>query len=546
MQKFWKISIKSPKEIVLSLVTGILLGISFPPISASVFLFIALIPYLFVVQKRNGLAEINRITYLTMFVFGLITIYWVGSWTKEADPFLMISGVALLFFNPILFLIPSTLYYLAAKNFGKKTAIFFFPAFWVFYEYIYSVTDLKFPWLSLGNGLVSFNTFIQISDTIGVYGLSLLVLYINVFLYLIIVDYFELRKIRLLKLVVTITLVLFPIIYGFKKNNEKPNNFEKIKFGIIQPNLNPWNKWQEGNLDNLLDIYFDLSDKAINQGAKILVWPETALPVYLTMGSYENELQRIKNFLRIRNVFLLTGMPDATIYYDKKNAPEEAKPLQDTTSVYTSYNSIFLINPNNNVIQKYGKQKLVPFGEKVPFVEYIPFLGDIIKWNVGISSWNTGKDTTVFKLKLPNIKDTVNIGGIICIESIYSDYVAQFADKGAEILVIVTNDSWYGNSSGPYQHKEYSKLRAVENRKFVVRSANGGISCVIDPSGNSIVESKMFTREYLVADVGISKTKTFYAKHPLIIPFLSVLIVITFILLFLFIKLFKRKNEKLY
>jgi len=212
MQKFWILNIKSRKEILLSILTGLFLGVSFPPISASVFLFVALIPYLFVIQNRNGLAEINRITYLTMFVFGLITIYWVGSWTKEADPFLMISGIALLFFNPILFLIPSTLYYLVAKNFGKKISVYLFPIFWVFYEYIYSVTDLKFPWLTLGNGLVSLNTFIQISDTIGVYGLSLVVLYINVLIYLTIVDYFELRKVRIVKLVLTLTLVVFPLI----------------------------------------------------------------------------------------------------------------------------------------------------------------------------------------------------------------------------------------------------------------------------------------------------------------------------------------------
>ena len=542
MQKFWILNIKSRKEILLSILTGLFLGVSFPPISVSVFLFVALIPYLFVIQNRNGLAEINRITYLTMFVFGLITIYWVGSWTKEADPFLMISGIALLFFNPILFLIPSTLYYLAAKNFGKKISIYLFPIFWVFYEYIYSVTDLKFPWLTLGNGLVSLNTFIQISDTIGVYGLSLVVLYINVLLYLTIVDYFELRKVRIVKLVLTLTLVVFPLIYGSIKKSEYKPSLEKIRFGIIQPNLNPWNKWQEGNLNNLLDIYFDLSDKAIDQGAKILVWPETALPVYLTMGSYENELQRIKNYLRIRNVFLLTGMPDATIFYDKINAPAEAKPLQDTTSVYTSYNSIFLMNPYNNVIQKYGKQKLVPFGEKVPFVEYIPFLGDVIKWNVGISSWNTGKDTTVFKLKFSNIKDSVRIGGVICIESIYSDYVAQFADKGAEILVIVTNDSWYGNSSGPYQHKEYAELRAVENRKFVVRSANGGISCVIDPSGKTLAQTKMFTRKYLVADVGFSSAKTFYSKNPMIIPLFSAAFVAIVILIILLRKFIVRKK----
>ena len=177
------------KELLLGLVSGVLLGLSFPPIPLSYLLFTAMVPYLIVLEKRNTLAEINRFTYFTIFFFNLITLYWVGSWTKDADPFLMIAGSVLMFFNPIVFLIPSTLYYFAKKYFSKQYAIYLLPWFWLFYEYIYSITDFKFPWLSLSNGLPYLTSYIQISDIIGSYGLTVLIIYANIFAYKLFFDY---------------------------------------------------------------------------------------------------------------------------------------------------------------------------------------------------------------------------------------------------------------------------------------------------------------------------------------------------------------------
>jgi len=216
--------------------------------------------------------------------------------------------------------------------------------------------------------------------------------------------------------------------------------------------------------------------------------------------------------------------------------------------LYTSYNSILLFNPNSKEVQKYGKMKLVPFGEKVPLVESLPFLGDWIKWNVGISSWNTGRDTTIFQAisMLEKNKSMVKIGGIICIESIYPIFTSVFVKKGAEFIVVVTNDSWYGDTSGPYQHKEMSVIRAVENKRSVVRAANGGISCLIDPLGKTIKETKMYTKTTLVVDVPLNSELTFYTKHPWLIPVFASAISILIILISLFIKTKQKFNRKIY
>ncbi|MFZ1290170.1 MAG: apolipoprotein N-acyltransferase [Melioribacteraceae bacterium] len=509
------------KEIILGLFCGILLGLSFPPIPLTYLIFTGLVPYFIVIEKRNSLAEINRFTYFTAFIFNIITLYWVGSWTKDADTFLMIAGSVLMFFNPIVFLIPSTLYYFAKKYFNKNIALFLLPWFWLFYEYIYSITDFKFPWISLSNALPYITSYIQIADIIGSYGLTVLIIYTNIFAYKLYLDFRNQQKCNCKFAVLFLLFLLIPILYGLVKINNYEESNTKIKIGLIQPNLNPNKKWEVGNLNEQIDLYLNLSSEAISQNAELIIWPETALPVYLMTEQYKNESERIQNFVEMTNVPILSGMPHANFFTDSSMAPEDAKPIKNSKYFYTSYNSILFFTPNEKV-EQYGKIKLVPFGEKVPLVEEFPILGKWIKWNVGISSWNTGRDTLVFHSKIKS--DSVKIGGVVCIESIYPDFISSFVKKGAQFISVVTNDSWYGNSSGPYQHKEISVLRAVENRRTVVRAANGGISCIINPLGETISKTEMFTKKVLVGDVELNTEKTFFTNYPLLFPYLSIFI----------------------
>jgi apolipoprotein N-acyltransferase len=508
------------KERLLLILSGILFGISFPPFPFpfTLFIFISFVPYFFVITKRRTLLSVNSASYLTFFTLSLITIYWVGSWQSKADPFLMLSGVVLLFFYPCVLLINSTLYYLSRKVFPKDISLYLFPFFWITGEYLLTLTDLKFPWLTIGHGLAKFTSFIQIADITGAFGLSFIVLWINIFIYKGIKSFKENTKAGLIYLSVATSIFLVVIIYGFIKINNPVEDVKKIRVGIIQPNIDPWNKWELGGLDNILKNYFDLSQKCVDKGAKIILWPETALPVYLFSGIYENEVDSIYSFLKKNNVSLLTGMPDFRIY--DKNPPRSAKYSDTGKYFYATYNAILLLQPNDFNVQRYGKMQLVPLGEHTPFVDQLPFLGDLLKWGVGISGWNVGQDTTVFKF-VPQKNDTIRVGGLVCYESVFPTFPTYFVDRGAEFLAVLTNDSWYGKLSGPYQHEEFSKLRAVENRKSVVRCANGGVSCLINKYGVIEVETEMFTRTYLVVDVPLNKEKTFYTKNPLLIPVFS-------------------------
>jgi apolipoprotein N-acyltransferase len=510
------------KERLLLVASGILMGISFPPFPfpCQILMFIGLVPYFLVVEKRDRLIDLNRASYIMGFVFSLITLYWVGSWQKEADTFLMISGGLLIFINPVFFMIPTTLLYFSRNLFPKGIAIYLFPLFWITYEYLYMITDLSFPWLTLGSGLSHFNIFIQIGDIVGAVGLSMIVIYINILITKAIQTKSIFPKSFRINIGLAAGIFLLVIVYGVYRLSTFKISDKKVKVGLIQPNLDPWGKWSNIDLHDLTSIYFDLSSQAVNQGAKVIFWPETALPVYLREGGYNDVLDSIYSFLDKNNVSLITGMPDLIYYKSGEKMPEDVKYSKPGNYYYSTYNAVLLFSPNRREIERYGKSKLVPFGERVPFVDQLPFLRDFIKWSVGISDWNVGRDTTVFKVPLVN-KDTLKINSLVCYESIYPYYIERFINKGADLISVVTNDSWYGNSSGPYQHKEMAVLRAIENRKTVVRAANGGISCIIDPLGRTLTESKLFTKTQITGDVFIQENETFFSKYPLILPMIS-------------------------
>jgi len=509
------------KDRLLLILSGVVLGISFTPFPFpfTLLIFVGLIPYFIVVKKRTSLASISKATFLFSFFFSITTIYWVGSWSADADPYLMLAGAALLFAYPCVMLIPSTLFYLARKVFPKFDALWLFPIFWVTLEYLLTLTDLRFPWVLLGHGLAKFNFFIQGSDITGTNGLSLAVAYINVLLYK---SFFEKKleeNFRLKPAMIAVSIFLCLLIYGVYKVSSFNISERKVTVGIVQPDLNPWDKWETGNLGQLTNQYLDLSQQCVDEGAEIILWPETALPVYAFGGTYRIVEDSIFSFLDRNKVSLLTGMPDIIYYYDQNNIPEDAKFSEQGNYYYRTYNAVIGLNPGTKEIQRYGKMKLVPLGEKVPFADQFAFLGDIFKWGVGITGWNIGKDTTVFKIYNDKL-DTIKVGGLVCYESVDPVFVTAFVQKGAEMITVVTNDSWYGKSSGPYQHKDFAMLRAVENRRSVVRCANGGVSCIINAKGEILAETELYTKTTLVGKVPLQTEKTFYSENPLIIPVL--------------------------
>ncbi len=539
-----KIEVKSDliKNLTLALLSSILLSLSFPPFKTGFFAYFGLVPILIFINRVKNYLELLRYTYLSMLLFHSFTLFWIGGWTSKTDPFMMIGSVALILVHPVFYWIPFIIFYFIKKHLGGKTALFVFPFLWNALEYLRSIDETAFPWLTLGNTQSYYLPIIQITSIIGVYGLSFLIVLFNVLLYTAYKNFrYESFRFTLNKLAIIVIILVSLFIYGKVNLNDAIYDGKKIRIGVVQPDFDPWEKWED-EVNPQLDVYLKLSDSAAQKGAELIVWPESALPVYLLSGNYPDEVRQIKSFCREKNVAIVTGLPLVHFHFSKENAKKDSKISRDSSYYYDTYNGVVLFLPDSDLIQEYGKMNLVPFAERAPYLRYLPFLGDLIKWSVGISNWSVWDSQTVFNYKVRD-GDTAKFSAVVCYESIFPSFNAEFVKLGAQFLIVVTNDSWYGKLAGPYQHKQYAVFRAVENRRWIVRSANGGISCIIDPYGKTIYETNLFERTYFVGDVYLNNDLTYYVQYRDIICYASLILSGLFLLMSLFKKFGVKKDE---
>ena len=534
------------ERFLLAFVSGVLLSLSFPPLKTGFFATIGFVPLLFLIDRLENYKQLFRYSYIAFFFFNLFTLYWVGGWSKEADPFLMVGCVLLILVHPILFFLPMWFYMFIKKNYGGKLHLFIFPFAFTLFEYFRSTTELAFPWLTIGNTQTYFLEKIQFIEFTGIYGLSFLILTVNVIFYLALKEIFReknfLSKSALRYFIVGVLIYIVPDVYGvYVLKSSDEDSFKEMKVGLIQPDINPWLKW-EGTLAEQLELYMGMTKDLIHRepDVELVVYPETAITYYFLLSPYRYHFNWFKSQIDSLNVAILTGFPDARFYDDPSQAPPSSHIIKDTGQRYDAYNAMGLFLPGSDKIQKYAKMILVPFGERLPYADVFHFLIEPLQWGVGISNWAKGKDTTVFEMKRRN-GEIVKFSGGVCYESIYPSLIREFVKRGAQFLVVITNDSWYGNTSGPYQHFQYSILRAVENRRSIVRCANGGISGFIDPYGRVQRKTRFHEKTQMADVIRLNDEKTFYTKYGDIIVHISGFAVVLAFLFTMF-KKFKTKR----
>lgn len=534
------------ERFLLAFVSGVLLSLSFPPLKTGFFATVGFVPLLFLIDRLENYKQLFRYSYIAFFFFNLFTLYWVGGWSKEADPFLMVGCVLLILVHPILFFLPMWFYMFIKKNYGGKLHLFIFPFAFTLFEYFRSTTELAFPWLTIGNTQTYFLEKIQFIEFTGIYGLSFLILTVNVIFYLALKEIFReknfLSKSALRYFIVGVLIYIVPDVYGvYVLKSSDEDSFNEMKVGLIQPDINPWLKW-EGTLAEQLELYMGMTKDLIRRepDVELVVYPETAITYYFLLSPYRYHFNWFKSQIDSLNVAILTGFPDARFYDDPSQAPPSSHIIKDTGQRYDAYNAMGLFLPGSDKIQKYAKMILVPFGERLPYADVFHFLIEPLQWGVGISNWAKGKDTTVFEMKRRN-GEIVKFSGGVCYESIYPSLIREFVKRGAQFLVVITNDSWYGNTSGPYQHFQYSILRAVENRRSIVRCANGGISGFIDPYGRVQRKTRFHEKTQMADVIRLNDEKTFYTKYGDIIVHISGFAVVLAFLFTMF-KKFKTKR----
>jgi len=503
---------------LLAMLSGLMLGCSFPPIPLGILATLAFVPFFIVLESIEKYGDAFRISYLTFLVFNAIAIYWPGGFVLGKDWYMMTAGLLLLLAHPLFFCVPVLAWMFIRQRFGFKVSLLTFPFLWVSFEYLHSLSDLAFPWLTIGNTQSYTLSAIQFASYTGVYGISFWLLCLNL------IAYYLYAKLALGEWTPKSSqsiacVILFFLLYALPRvqgrsvleagSREEASDARRVRVALIQPNIDPFEKW-ESRADLQLATLQQMTSQIDRQNVDLVLWPETAIPFYILEQRNDYLLSQIKRQVDTLDVSLLTGMPDIVYYSPDEKIPNSSR-KSASGERYDSFNSSVLLQPYTAQVQKYSKILLVPFAERVPFSEELSFL-NAMEWNFGLGGWGVGKDTAVFVCHKRD-GSLIKFSNLICFESVYPGFVSQFVRKGAQFLTVITNDSWWGNTSGPYQHEQLTVLRAVENRRWIAVCGNGGISCIIDPFGHRVRSTEFDKRLTLVADLQLRNEMTFYSKH---------------------------------
>ncbi|MCK5145453.1 apolipoprotein N-acyltransferase [bacterium] len=465
---------------------AILLIFASPPFPTGIFAWIALVPIFFYLEKASPKDAFRKGLF-----FGLIwttgTVYWIA-WST------VVGFLGTLIIVPLY----SGLFFILAawiKKYLKNYVFWIIPFLWTGVEILSSWGLFAFPWNLLGYTQTFSLEFLQIANITGVFSVSFLVVVINVLFFLIAK---QLKKgLRPVALSVALLLIITANwLYGYRQMQQTSIQ-EHVNISLIQGNIDPQKKWTSSFKDSNFAIYHRLTAFAADSDPDLVVWPETAAPTYLAYRI--KYLRPIKKQLEEIGAPLLTGAPDYR-WIEK--------------GVVEKYNSALFIQHDRWNIQRYHKNNLVPFSERVPGVEHIPFLltvGNYFK--LGMGNFNKGESPVLFSFNLPRFETETRFSSFICYDSVFPSFVRDCVSMGAEFLVLITNDGWFGNTSGPYQHAKIAVLRAIENRIWIARCANTGISSFIDPMGRIHASTKLNTEAVLNSQVGLSKEKSFYTKN---------------------------------
>jgi len=515
----------SPRHrLALAILSGAMLGFAFPPSPFYSLAYVGLVPFFLLIEILDSTWRILRYSYLMMLVFHCITVYWTGGFTHGNDPWMMAAGGALLLIHPLFYWLPIVLFLIVRRRLGSFAGLLAFPFLWIAYEYSHSLSEFSFPWITLGNSQAYDLHRIQIAEYTSVYGLSFIIIAFNALAFVLVTNLATGRwRLRAPQTVVMFCLMVLAYVGPWLVGGFLSARYRKepvgptLKVGVVQPNIDPWEKWGQGYASKLdsyelqLAQYVRESKSLSSRGLDLIVWPETAIPLQILLPQYSSYWSALRASLDSIGIPVFTGLP-WTRFYDSASAPVTANRVRSYQIYYEDFNSAMLLVPRQPAGPIYKKMVLVPFAERIPYAETFRFLIEPLRWNVGIGSWGKGQDTVAFFLPLRR-GGSVTFAGMICYESVYPNFVRLFVERGAQFLVIITNDSWWGNTSGAYQHASYASFRAIENRRWIIRAANGGISGLVDPAGRVHYETALYSAAAFDGEIQASDELTFYASH---------------------------------
>lgn len=493
---------------LFSVLSGLLLVLSFP-YTGSLFplAFLALVPLLLaehaVYKQKLRPGKVFIHAYITFIIYNVGTTWWI--WNSSVGGAIM-AFVA----NSLLMSIIFFAYHLTKRNIGRNTGFVALFIYWLGFEHLNTFWELDYPWLNLGNIFASEPQIVQWYSITGVAGGSLWILLANFVLFRFTYAYLIQKKpidqvIKWLFQFVAITIIPIAVsLVMYYNYTEKGIDSEIV---VIQPNIDPYTEKFSGEVLPQINEICDLADSLATAKTEFVLAPETALP-YLFV---EDEVKRViyYHYLVERkakwpNAALLIGANTKKYYYNKRSVASMPNP--DGPGYEEYYNTAMLIDHLDRPFFLH-KSKLVLGVEKIPFVGFFPFLQ-----NFAIE--NGGTSVTLGAEFGPRIFETnkIKFAPVICYESIFGDFISKQCKKGAEFIAVITNDGWWGDTPGYKQHLAFSQLRAIENRRWVARSANTGTSAFINQRGDVVQKTAWWTRSALRQTIQRNREETIFMR----------------------------------
>lgn len=479
---------------IMAAASGLSLSGCFPDTEWSWLAWGCLAPFLYALGRASsGMAFRLGIVFGVSHYFTLL--YWIIPFLHQFAglPYLAAVPVHVLF-SLVLSLFPAGVSWLTARSrVGVVAGLCLFPFFWVASEYCRMYVLSGFPWELLGYSQFRRIEWIQSADIFGVYATSFLLAACNGAITLVVLavsrEPWQGAQARPSSAIAVCCLLgaLLGWNWGYGKSRLGGLGQQDIpmaRVGVVQGNVDQSIKWDVDRQEATLKKYLDLSRSLLKEKPDLIVWPETAAPFYFPLDPALSEI--VFEGVRGSRTAFLVGAPSVW---------QEAENL-------SYYNSAFLLDPQGRIEGRYDKVHLVPFGEYVP--SWFPFVNKIV---AETGDFKTGQPGRVLA------GERIRIGTLICYEGIFPDLARKMTASGANLLVNMTNDAWYGRSSAPYQHFSHSVFRAIENRRSLVRAANTGVSAYIDATGRILEATGIFEDAALVRPVALGRVETFYTRH---------------------------------
>ncbi|MBE7169668.1 MAG: apolipoprotein N-acyltransferase [Williamsia sp.] len=525
---------KKTSPFVFSLLSGLLLWAAWPVSSLTFLVFVGFVPFLLIEQRITRAITYFYQVYLMLLVWNIGTTWWVCNSTVP-------GGMAAMLANSLLMSIPWLGYYYVRKTGRQWLAYSALVFFWLSFEYIHLNWQLSWPWLTLGNSFAMRPGWIQWYEYTGTSGGSLWIMVVNILITRVLQTYTRRRLIDKRVGIAAAAMLACPFLLSFLiGSSQHAPAAGKDNVVVVQPNIDPYEKFEQGTQEKQLHLLIQLSEEHMDADSRVVIWPETAVNLpngidETSIRSYAS-LNPIWQFLAAHpRTKLLTGIESYRLYNESNKTPS-SRFLPQLDQYYDAFNAAALLD-STGALQLYHKSKLVPGVETLP-----GFLKFLDTWFEKFGGTASGYASQTERTVITDPASGWRFAPAICYESIYGEFLTAYIRNGANVISIITNDGWWANTSGHKQHMQYARLRAIETRRWVLRSANTGISCFISPDGKVQDAQPWDTAAAIKLPVSPLNKMTFYVQYGDLISKLAIAAAIIVLIYSIYLRRIKRPS----